>query len=109
MSRVFLLLAILSEVFGTTALKASAGFTKPWAILGVAVGYGIAFWFLSLALKTIPVGVAYAIWSGVGIVAIALIGYFWYGQVLDRASLLGMILIIAGVVVMNAFSKAVAH
>jgi small multidrug resistance pump len=109
MSRLVLMLAILSEVFATTALKASDGFTRPWPILGVAVGYGIAFWLLAIALKTIPVGVAYAIWSGVGIVAIAIIGYFAYGQTLDRASIVGIGLIIAGVTVMNVFSKAVAH
>jgi small multidrug resistance pump len=101
--------AILSEVIATSSLKASAGFTRPLPSVVVVVGYGAAFYFLSQTLKTIPVGVAYAIWSGLGTVLIALVGLVLYKQTLDRAAMLGMALIIAGVLVMNLFSKSAAH
>ncbi len=97
--------AIVSEVIATSALKASAGFTRPWPSVLTVVGYAISFYLLSQALKSIPVGVAYAIWSGVGIVLIAAIGWLVFGQRLDGPALLGMALIIAGVAVMNLFSK----
>ncbi|HSG03427.1 MAG TPA: multidrug efflux SMR transporter [Marinobacterium sp.] len=105
----FLAAAIVAEVIGTTALKASDGFTKPLPALLVVLGYAVAFYFLSLTLKTIPLGVAYAIWSGLGMVLIALVAWFVYGQTLDLAALLGMGLIVAGVVVMNLFSKTLVH
>ncbi|HMF64546.1 MAG TPA: multidrug efflux SMR transporter [Edaphobacter sp.] len=101
--------AICSEVFATSSLKASNGFTRLWPSVAVVIGYGAAFYFLSQTLKTIPVGVAYAIWSGVGTVLIALVGFVLYRQALDRAALIGMTLIIAGVLVMNLFSKSAAH
>jgi small multidrug resistance pump len=101
--------AILSEVIATSSLKASQGFTRPLPSIVVVVGYGAAFYFLSQTLKTIPVGVAYAIWSGLGTVLIALVGLVLYKQTLDRAALAGMALIIAGVLVMNLFSKSAAH
>ena len=99
----------LSEVIATSALKASEGFSKLWASIVVVVGYGIAFYFLSLTLRSIPVGVAYAIWSGLGVVLIALVGWFAFGQKLDLAASIGVSLIVAGVVVMNVFSKTVGH
>jgi small multidrug resistance pump len=101
--------AILSEVIATSSLKASAGFTRPLPSVVVVVGYGAAFYFLSQTLKTIPVGVTYAIWSGLGTVLIALVGLVLYKQTLDRAAIVGMVLIIAGVLVMNLFSKSAAH
>lgn len=105
----FLSVAILSEVIGTSALKASEGFSKLVPSLVVVVGYGIAFYFLSLTLRTMPVGVAYAVWSGVGVALISLAGWWLYGQRLDAAAIVGICLIVAGVVVLNAFSKAGAH
>ncbi|WUR15578.1 SMR family transporter [[Empedobacter] haloabium] len=105
----FLAIAIISETIATSALKASAGFSRLWPSVAVVVGYGIAFYFLSLTLRTIPVGIAYAVWSGVGIVLVSLAGWFMYGQRLDAPALLGIALIVAGVVVMNLFSKSAAH
>jgi small multidrug resistance pump len=101
--------AILSEVIATSALKATAGFTKLIPSLIVVAGYCTSFYFLSLALKTIPLGVAYAIWSGVGIALISIIGYFLYRQVLDIPAIIGIAMIGAGVIVINVFSKAVSH
>ncbi len=99
---VALLLAIASEVVGTTALKASEGFTKRLAMPFVALGYGAAFFFMSQALKAgMPLGTAYAIWSGIGTAAIAIIGLLIFGESLDAAKLLGIGLIIAGVVILN--------
>lgn len=106
---VYLLIAIFAELAGTTALKACEGFSKPWPTVVVFVGYGIAFYFLSLSLRTIPVGVAYAIWSGLGIAVISLIGWFVFKQALDFPAIIGLSLIIAGVVVLNFFSKSTAH
>ena len=97
MSYLYLAIAILAEVIGTSALKAAEGFTRPLPSLVVAVGYGTAFYFLSLALKVIPVGIAYAIWSGVGVALITLIGWVMFKQRLDAPAL-------AGVVVIQVFS-----
>ena len=105
----FLAIAIVSETIATSALKSSAGFTRLMPSLLVVAGYGIAFYFLSLTLRTIPIGIAYAVWSGVGIVLIALVGWLVFGQKLDTPALLGMGLIVAGVVVMNVFSKTAQH
>ena len=105
----FLSVAIAAEVVATSALKASDGFSRLWPALLVVAGYGAAFFFLSLTLRVIPIGVAYAVWSGVGIVLITLVAWFLFGQTLDTPAILGMALIVAGVVVMNVFSKAVAH
>jgi len=101
--------AIVAEVIATSALKASDGFSRLWPSLIVIVGYGVAFVLLSLTLRTIPVGIAYAIWSGVGIVLITLVAWLLFGQKLDLAALLGMGLIVAGVLVINIFSRSVAH
>ncbi|WP_298432993.1 multidrug efflux SMR transporter [Ottowia sp.] len=98
--------AIVAEVIGTSALKASEGFTRVLPTLVVAVGYGLAFWLLSLTLRSLPVGVAYAVWSGLGTVLIALVGWVLYGQRLDGWALLGMALIVAGVLVLNLLSRA---
>jgi len=104
---VFLSAAIVSEVIGTSALKSAEGFTRLWPSLIVVISYSIAFFFLSLTLKTIPVGIAYAIWSGVGIALISLIAWVIFGQKLDTAAIIGILLIVAGVMVLNIFSKAV--
>ena len=103
----FLAVAILAEVIGTTALKASNGFTVWLPSLVVVAGYGVSFYFLSLALRSIPVGVAYAIWSGVGIVLISVIGWALFRQRLDAAALVGVGLIIAGVIVIQLLSTTV--
>ena len=105
----YLGIAIVAEVVATSALKASEGFTRPLPGLVVVLGYGAAFYFLSLVLKTVPMGVAYAIWSGVGIVLIAAIGWLLMKQPLDLPALLGIGLIVAGVAVIQLFSKTVAH
>jgi len=106
MQYVYLLVAIVGEVIGTSALKASHGFTRVLPSIVVLVGYAVSFYFLSLALKTIPVGVAYAIWSGVGVALITLIGWVAFKQALDAAALAGIALIVAGVVVIQFFSAA---
>ena len=105
----YLLIAIACEVVATSALKAADGFTRLWPSLVTLVGYGVSFYFLSLTLRTIPVGVVYAIWSGAGIVLIAAIGWVYYRQSLDAAALIGLALIVAGVLVVNLFSRTVAH
>jgi small multidrug resistance pump len=106
---VFLGVAIVGEVIATSALKASDGFTNLAPSLLVTTGYVVAFYFLSLALRSIPIGVAYAIWAGLGVVLVAAISWLVYGQKLDVAAVIGMVLIISGVFVMNMFSKLVAH
>jgi len=102
----FLSIAIVSEVIATSTLKATLGFTRWVPSLVVAIGYASAFYCLSLTLRTIPVGVTYAVWSGAGIVLVALISWRVYGQKLDGPAMLGMGLIIAGIMVLNLFSKA---
>ena len=109
MGYVYLAIAILSEVIGTGALKASESFTKLGPSIIVVLGYGAAFYFLSLVLKTIPVGIAYAIWAGMGIVLIAIIGAVVFKQIPDLPAVIGMALIVSGVVVINVFSKTVSH
>jgi small multidrug resistance pump len=106
---IFLAIAIVAEVVATSALKATEGFTRPGPSAVVVVGYVVAFYFLALVLRTIPVGITYAIWSGVGIVLIAVIAWLVYGQVLDLPAIVGLGLIIAGVVVLNVFSKTIPH
>ena len=103
-----LALAIVSEVVATSCLKASEGFSRFWPSLVVVLGYGLAFYLLALTLKVIPVGVAYAIWSGVGIALIAVIGWLFFGQSLDAAAILGLALIVAGVVVLQLSSSTSA-
>ncbi|MBD9482748.1 multidrug DMT transporter [Pseudomonas sp. PDM14] len=106
---IYLAIAITAEVIGTTALKAVDGFSKPLPLALVIVGYGTAFWMLSLVMKSIPVGVTYAIWSGLGIVMISIAALFLYDQKLDLPALLGMGLIIAGVLVIQLFSSTTGH
>jgi len=106
MTRIHLMLlaAIVIEVIATTALARSAGMTRPMPSAVALVGYGLAFWLLAQALQTMPTGVVYAIWSGVGIVLIASVAWLWGGQRLDVPAMLGMGLIVAGVMVVNLFS-----
>jgi small multidrug resistance pump len=109
MTYAFLFTAIVLEVIGTSALKASEQFTRLLPILIMVACYGASFFFLSLVLRTLPVGIAYAIWSGLGIVLISLVGVIWFKQTLDVPALIGLGLIVAGVVVVNLFSKSVGH
>lgn len=104
-----LLLAIVAEVVATSALKASDGFTRLWPAIIVVLGYSVSFYCLSLVLKTISVGITYAVWSGLGIVLITLAAWWLYGQTIDTAGLVGMGLILAGVVVLNVFSASGGH
>jgi small multidrug resistance pump len=101
--------AIISEVLGTSALKAADGFTRFWPSLIVVAGYASAFYFLSLTLRTMPVGVAYAIWSGAGVTLITLIAWFFLGQKVDIPAIVGIALIVAGVVVLHVVSQSVTH
>lgn len=105
----FLFLAIISEITGTTFLKKSDGFTKLLPSAISIIGIVLAFYFMSIVVKTIPVGTAYAIWAGVGIVFISIMGIFVYQQIPDTPALIGMTLIVAGVVIINLFSKAAGH
>ena len=109
MNYVYLFAAIVSEVIATSALKAAEGFSRFWPSVIVIVGYGLAFFCLSLTMRTIPIGIAYAIWSGVGIVLIALVGLLFYRQPLDAPALIGMAFILAGVLIINVFSRTAGH
>ena len=105
----FLAIAIVSEVTGATFLAKSEGFSKPLPTIITLICFGIAFYFLSQVIKTIPLGIAYAIWSGVGIVLTAIIGYFILGNKLDLPAIAGMRLIVLGVIVINLFSHSATH
>lgn len=105
----FLMLAIVAEVVATSALKASAGFTRLWPSLVVVTGYALAFYLLSLCLRSMQVGVAYAIWSGAGVVLISLIGWLVFKQRLDWPALIGIGLIVLGVLIINLWSDFSAH
>jgi small multidrug resistance pump len=105
----YLAIAIVAEVVGTSALKASREFTNLMPSLVVVAGYGVAFYFMTLALRSIPVGITYAVWSGVGIVLITIVGMFLYREVPDVPAIIGMGLIISGVVVIHVFSKTIGH
>jgi small multidrug resistance pump len=109
MAYLYLAIAIAAEVAGTSALKASEEFTKLLPSLIVVVGYGISFYFLALVLRTLPTGITYAIWSGVGIVLITIISVLLYKQIPDLPAIIGMGLIISGVAVIHVFSKTVSH
>lgn len=109
MKYLYLLVAILAEVIATSALNASNQFTKWLPSLITLIGYGIAFYFLSLTLRSMPVGLVYAVWSGVGIVLVALVGIIFFKQVPDLPAIIGMVLIIAGVLIMNLLSKMTGH
>ncbi|MET0429912.1 MAG: SMR family transporter [Microvirga sp.] len=105
----FLSVAVVAEVIATTALRASEGFTRLIPSIIVIAGYGVAFYFLSLTLKLMPVGIAYALWSGLGVVLISAIAWVVHGQKLDLPAICGMGLIVAGVLVINLLSKSSAH
>jgi small multidrug resistance pump len=109
MAYLYLAMAITAEVVATSALKATDEFTKPVPTIIVIAGYLISFYFLTLSLRTIPVGISYAIWSGVGMVLIAIAGFVLYKQHLDLPAVIGMVLIVAGVLVINLFSGSVRH
>lgn len=105
MTYLYLFIAIVAEVIATSCLKASESFTRLWPAVATVAGYGIAFYFLTLVLRTMPTGIAYAIWSGVGIVLISVVGWVVFKQKLDLPAMLGLGLIIAGVLVVNLFPK----
>ena len=107
MGYAYLAVAIIFEVIATSALKASDGFTRLWPSLVTVIGYGVAFYALSLCLKTMSVGIVYALWSGLGIILITLAGWLLYRQAVDLPALVGMTLIVAGVAVIQIFSKSV--
>jgi small multidrug resistance pump len=109
MTYFYLAVAIVAEVIATSFLKSTEGFTRLLPSVGVVLGYVAAFYFLSLTLRTMSVGIVYAIWCGVGIILVALIAWLIFGQKLDLPAVLGMALIIAGVAVINIFSASVRH
>ncbi|MBN6069611.1 multidrug efflux SMR transporter [Aggregatibacter actinomycetemcomitans] len=105
----FLVLAIVGEVFGSSMLKISNGFSKLLPSVGVIIGFGCAFYFLSIALKSIPLGTAYAIWAGVGLVLTALISVSIFGQKVDLWGVIGLGLILSGVIILNTLSHMGSH
>ena len=109
MSYFYLTLAIIAEVIATSSLRATEEFTKPLPTLIMVMGYGLAFYFMTLALRTLPLGVTYAVWSGLGIVLISIIGVIFYNERLDIAATLGMGMIIAGVLIIHLFSSTGKH
>jgi len=106
---VYLAIAICAEVIATVSMKAVKGFSTPLPLILVIVGYAIAFWMLTLVVRTVPVGIAYAVWAGMGIVMVSVAALFIYGQKLDVPAMLGMALIVLGVVVIQLFSKTAGH
>ena len=109
MAYIYLAVAIVAEVAATSALKASEEFTKLIPSLIVIVGYAVAFYLLTLVLRTIPLGITYAVWAGLGIVLVAIVGAILYKQIPDIPAVIGMGLIVAGVVIVNVFSKTISH
>ena len=105
----FLLMSIIAEVIATTTLKASDGFSRLWPSLIVVVGYGVSFWGLSQVVKVMPLGIAYAIWSGLGIVLVSVAAIYIYNQKLDLPAIIGMLFIIVGVLIINLLSKSGTH
>ena len=105
----YLAIAIIGEVIATSALKSSAGFSKLLPSMLVIAGYGTAFYFLSLTLRTMPIGIVYALWSGVGVALISVIGWLVFKQSLDLAAIIGITFIVLGVVILNVFSKVSVH
>ncbi len=106
---IYLALAVVAEAVATTALKMSEQFTRLWPSLIVVIGYAAAFYLLSLSLRTIPIGVAYGLWGAIGIVLITIVGAIGFKQIPDLPAIIGMILIIAGVLIINLFSKMTVH
>lgn len=109
MTYLYLVLAIIAEVVATTALKATEGFTQLVPSIVVVCGYGLAFYFLSLILKTLPIGITYAMWSGLGIVLVAIVAIFMYKQIPDIPAIIGMGFIVLGVVIIQVFSRTTGH
>ena len=109
MAYLFLAIAIVAEVIATSALKASEEFTRLIPSMLVVIGYGVAFYFMTLVIRTIPIGITYAIWSGLGIVLISAVSFFYYKQTLDLPAIIGMGLIVSGVVVIHMFSNTTGH
>ena len=109
MQWLYLGIAIISEVIATSSLKAAEGFTRPIPSVIVVIGYALSFYLLSLTLRTIPIGITYAICSGVGLALITLVGWVVYHQTLDIAAIIGICLIVSGVLVIHLFAKAVPH
>lgn len=109
MAWILLTIAIVAEVVATSALKMSDGFTRFWPSMLVIAGYGIAFYLLSLVVRQLPVGIVYALWAGLGVVLVAVVGWVVYGQKIDAAGLFGIALILAGVLVLNLLSGSVQH
>jgi small multidrug resistance pump len=105
----YLAIAIVAEVIGTSFLKSAEGFTRLLPSAIVVVTYVVAFYFLGLTLKTLPVGIAYAVWAGAGVALITLVGYLFFGQALDAPARIGIVLIVAGVAVINLFSASIRH
>ena len=105
----YLVVAILSEVVATSALNASQGFTRLWPSMVTVVGYCLAFYFLSLTLRTVPMGIAYAVWAGAGIVLMTISGAIFFKQLPDLPAVLGMLFIIVGVVLVSAVSRTAGH
>ena len=106
---VYLLIAVAFEVTATMALKETDGFTRLWPSLISIVGYALTFYFLSLMLRTLPVGIVYALWCGLGIFFLVAVAWIFYRQALDAPALLGLGLIVAGVAIINLFSKSIPH
>lgn len=109
MAYFYLAIAIIAEVAATSALKASAEFTRLVPSLIVIVGYGIAFYFMTLVLRSIPVGVTYAVWAGLGIVLVTIVGAILYKEIPDIPAVIGIGLIVVGVIVINVYSKTIGH
>ena len=106
---IYLIIAVLCETIGTACIKASDEFTKLWPSIGVLIGFGLAFYFLSLTLRVMPIGIVYALWSGLGIVLITIIGIIFFKQSLDLAAYIGIGLIMLGIIVINLFSGSSSH
>ena len=109
LGQLYLFLAIVTEVIATSALKATDGFSRLWPSVLTLVGYAISIYLLALTVRTMPVGIVYAVWSGTGVVLIAAIAWIYYRQAIDLPGLIGIALIIAGVLIVNLFSKTVGH
>lgn len=109
MHYLYLMIAVLTETVATSSLQASQQFTRFWPSVLVVVGYGFSFYFMGLTLKFMPVGIVYALWSGLGIVLIALIGFLVFGQKLDLAAVLGLGLILSGILIIHLFSNSSTH
>ncbi len=109
MNYIYLIVAVAFEVVATSALKETNGFTRLWPSVIALAGYACAFYFLSLVLRQVPVGIVYAMWCGAGIVFITAIAWIWFRQALDLPALIGIGLIMAGVIVINLFSKSIVH